>query len=535
MPKMRIHPLRIISLLGLIVLLAGLVATGLHGRFTLVTASICGVGILLSCLFFVPRSTKNLRIYVAFAVYCTLVIGTIILLFLIVQSRGWQYDATRNKHYSLTPITKNFLRRLPQPVHITAFVTETERDQARLLLEQYAAVTAKISYDLANPFRDAALARRYGSQVMPGDIFVEAVTSSTLAPSRIARTNRLREEDITNAIVQALRSRDIVLYALSGHDELPLERSTALATLAGQKASVRDLAWVRDQLERMGIRIVPLSLAQRGKIPADASAVLWIGPRSDLSGFEAQLLRQYLEQGGRALFLLPPDIPQTTGEITSVFRNTSDLLSKFGVIIPNELIVRVGGATGDHFAIPIALRTHPITQLSTNDPLVFVYTRPVQTATVLAPEIRADVILQSSPDCVRISGGEIATAILRKQDISKVFAPQEVGSQPAGVAVLRLEPGQPEEKATRLVVIGNAEFVSSERINQSAWLLFNNAINWLVQSGELLPIPSSDIENTPVILSEGERQFLFLLMVIVVPAFIGIVGLAYSLARREIQ
>jgi len=145
------------------------------------------------------------------------------------------------------------------------------------------------------------------------------------------------------------------------------------------------------------------------------------------------------------------------------------------------------------------------------------------------------VILQSSADCVRISGGEIATAILRKQDISKVFAPQEVGSQPAGVAVLRLEPGQPEEKSTRLVVIGNAEFVSSERINQSAWLLFNNAINWLVQSGELLPIPSSDIENTPVVLSEGERQFLFLLMVIVIPAFIGIVGLAYSLARREIQ
>ncbi len=534
---MQIRPLRIVSYVGFLLLLSGLVATGLHGRFTSITAGVSALGLATSLLFFAPRATRNIKLYAAFFVYSSLVIGTLVLLFLILERHGWQYDATRNKRYSLTPITRNFLKRLPQPVHITAFVTETERDQARLLLEQYATASPKVSYTIANPFREVGLARRYSLQVMPGDIFIETVTTSTESRARLARVNRLREEDITNGIVQALRDQDIVLYFLVGHDELPLERSTALATLAGQRVSVRDLSWVKDQLERMGIRVVPLSLAQRGKVPGDASAVLWVGPRADLSGLEAQTLRQYLENGGRALFLLTPDIPQATGEIASVFRNTADLLARFGILLPNEIVARVGASQpgADHFSIPVGLLSHPITQISVEDPLFFVYARPVQPATVLPSDARVDVIAQSSPDCVRLSSGEIATALVRKQDLSKVFSPQEVGAIPLGVASLRLDPNQSEEKATRIVVFGNADFVSSERINQKAWLLFNNSINWLVRAGELLPIPSTDIENTPVVLTDGEKQFLFLVMVILVPTIVGLLGLGYSLARREQQ
>lgn len=527
------QPLRLLSYVGLVLLLTGLVATGLHGHFTWLTGSVCAVGLVLALLVFAQRATRNLKLYAAVTVYSGLVIGALVLLFLILDRHGWQYDATRTKRYSLTPITRNFLQRLPQPVHITAFVAETDRDQARLLLEQYATVSPKVSYTVANPFREAALARRYSSQVMPGDIFIEALTTSSLASGRVARVNRLREEDITNGIVQALRQRDIVVYFLAGHDELPLERSTAMATLTGQRASLRDLAWVRDQLERMGFRVAPLALAQRGRVPADATAIVWAGPRSDLSGLETQLLEQYLANGGRALFLLPPDIPQTTGEIATVFRNVSGLLLRYGVVLPNELVVRVGGGTTDHFAIPVQMVSHPITQISVEDPLIFAYARPVQRATVVPTHVRIDEILVSTPDCVRLGSGEIATALVRRENISKLIPQQAIGSVPLGAVLLKLDPTQPEEKATRLVVVGNADFIASDRINQKGWLFFLNAINWLAQSGELLPIPSSDIENTPVELSEGEKQFLFLLMVILVPSFVGLLGLGYTLAKRE--
>jgi hypothetical protein len=534
---MRLHPLRVLSYAGLLVLLTGLVATGLHGHFTAVTAGLCVGGLVLALLFFAPRDARNAKLYAGFAAYMLFVIATLVLLFLILERHGWQYDATRNKNYSLTPITKNFLKRLPQPVHITAFVTETDRDQARVLLEQYATASPKVSYTLANPVSEAALARRFGLTVMPGDIFIEALTTNTQTAGRIVQVTRLREEDITNGIVQALRNREVVLYFIVGHDELPLERSTAVATLAGQRVSTRDLAWVHDQLRRLGMRVVPLSLTQRGRVPADASAVVWAGPRSDLSGMEAQILRQYLEGGGRLLMLLPPEIPQATGEISTVFRNTGDVLGRFGIVLPSELVARVATRepNADHFTIPVDFLSHPITQIGTDEPLFFVYARPVQPMTVLPPEIRLDIIAQSSPDCVRLSSGEVATALVRRTDLSKVYSPQEVGPIPLGVAALRLDPSQPEEKATRIVVFGNADFVSSERINQKGWLLLSNAINWLAQSGELLPIPSIDIENTPVILSDGERQFLFLLMVILVPTFVGLLGLSYSLARRERQ
>src|SRR5438046_3950117 len=38
----------------------------------------------------------------------------------------------------------------------------------------------------------------------------------------------------------------------------------------------------------------------------------------------------------------------------------------------------------------------------------------------------------------------------------------------------------------------------------------------------LIAIPSPEIENTPITLSDGQKQFLFLLLVIIVPTLIGL-------------
>ena len=50
-----------------------------------------------------------------------------------------------------------------------------------------------------------------------------------------------------------------------------------------------------------------------------------------------------------------------------------------------------------------------------------------------------------------------------------------------------------------------------------------------------MAIPAAKIETTRMELSPGQRQFLFLLLVIVVPSLVGFLGLGYSLARRELQ
>lgn len=525
-----------IAFAGLILLLTGLVVTGLHGFFTPVSAGLCLLGLVLGLLLFVRQTSRNLVLYLQVFLYSAFFVGTLFLLYLVMDRHGLSYDATKRQLHSLSPITVNFVKRLPQPVRITAFVTEADKDNTRLLLEQYRVASPKISYELLNPFRDVVAARRFGAQVMPGDIYIEALTTSTARASRIARVARLREEDITNGIVQALRAKDTVLYFLTGHSEMPLERDTAGALLAGQRVSLRDLAWVRNQLTRLGMQVRPLSLVQRGRVPADASAVLWVWPKADLTGTELEILRRYLDDGGRLLVFLAPDLPQAMGELTSPFRNVASLLERYGILLTSEVVARVTPqANVDHFAIPVELVQHPITQVPGDDPLVFFYARPVQPKQVLPPEVRLDELLRSSADCLRLSAGEVATALIKRENLTRNVDPKELSAVPLGVAAMRLEPGKPEERASRIVVIGNADFLSSERITQKGWLLLNNMIAWAVQAEEMIAIPTAEIENTPMVLTDGERQFLFLLMVIVVPVTVGLIGVGFTLARREMQ
>jgi hypothetical protein len=83
--------------------------------------------------------------------------------------------------------------------------------------------------------------------------------------------------------------------------------------------------------------------------------------------------------------------------------------------------------------------------------------------------------------------------------------------------------------------MGNGDFLASSVIDQAGWMLFLRSVNWLTNAGDLIAIPGAKVENTPVNLTQGQRQFLFLLLVIIVPTLIGFVGLGYSLARRELQ
>ena len=144
-----------------------------------------------------------------------------------------------------------------------------------------------------------------------------------------------------------------------------------------------------------------------------------------------------------------------------------------------------------------------------------------------------DTILVSPGDSWCMPMDEVAKALLTHQKISLSVDPKELREWPVGVAVTMLPAGATEENSTRIVVMGNGSFVSTELIDQKGWMLFQNAVNWLTNAGDLIAIPATRIQNTPIELTRGQTQFLFLLMVIIVPCLIGFVGIGYCVARRE--
>jgi hypothetical protein len=109
---------------------------------------------------------------------------------------------------------------------------------------------------------------------------------------------------------------------------------------------------------------------------------------------------------------------------------------------------------------------------------------------------------------------------------------EDLKSIPVGVASTRTNPAKDAEAAGKVIVIGNGGFVTNRYFGNEQWLLFMNGINWLTDSGELIAIPSSEIQETPVVLTPGQSQFLFILVVIAVPTLIALGGLGYSITRR---
>ncbi|MCX7719507.1 MAG: GldG family protein [Candidatus Sumerlaeaceae bacterium] len=517
---------------GLVLFFTGLVVTGFYGTFTPISTALCVLGLLVGSVVFLPRLTRNLTLYLNIGLYAAFFIGSLAVLFVTLQRHPVTFDATHQKLYSISDITKNFLQRLDRQVRVTAFMTETERDSASHLLREYARHSPQFSYRIYHPFRDIAEARGYGTVVMPGDVFVELLTTDTKAVERSVKLVKLTEEELTNGIVQLLRGRQVILYFLTGHGELSLESDAAAAALAGRPQRGDDAVWLREQLERNHITVRPLSLGQRNRVPDDAAAVVCLGPRSDLSGAEREALAAYLDAGGRALFLLNPELPQ----FSMPLRNFRELIEEYSLELPDRMVVLANpkAASADRFAIPAQPVPHRITRMDTPEPLVLTQVRPVAPARLPRNDATIEVLLVSPADTWAMPSEEIAKAIVSRQQLNVSIDAKDLAALPLAAAVTVLQPGQSEEQATRLVVAGNARFIASDVITQPAWLFFLNAVNWLTSSGDLIAIPTANIQNTPLILTAGQKQFLFLLLVIIVPTLVGLAGLGYAITRREL-
>ena len=521
------------AMAGLVLFFTGLVVTGLQGAFSILSGALCVAGIAVGSVVFMSRVTRNIALFASLALYCAFAVGTIAILFVIVARHPVSFDATKQKLYSLSDNTRSFLGRLDRPVRITAFLTEADRESGTQLLREYERHSSMITYRVLHPFRDIVETRRYGATVMPGDVFVEALTTGTAAVNRSVVVNKLGEEEVTNAIVQLLRGREPVVYFLAGHGELPLDSDKASAALAGRRSRVDDLTWIMAQLERGGIKALTLPLAQRGRVPTDASALVCAGPRNDISGAEREALSNYLQGGGKALFLLNTEVPQ----VTVPLQNIRGLLEEYGLEFPDSVIVNPDPNVGteDRFSITVEPLPHRVTQLDSKQPFVMANVRPVTAARAPRSDAVIETLLQSPKNSWALPAEELSKSVVGRRSLDLTFDPSEIKPWPVAQAVTVFRPGAGEEQATRLVVVGNGKFVSSEVITQNAWLFFSNALNWLTSTSDLIAIPTSNIENTPVTLTSGQKQFLFLLLVIIIPTLVGLSGLGYAIVRRELS
>ncbi len=251
-------------------------------------------------------------------------------------------DLTENQLFTLSPLSRQVVKKLQQPVKVWLFDPKpnpADRD----LLNNYRRYGTKLEYEFVDPQLRPTLAQKFKVKA-PGEVYLEYGSARKLLQT-VNDGARLSEIRLTNGIEQLTSDRTDTAYFLQGHGERPLEPvEGGLSEAVGA-------------LKEKNLIAQPLNLAERSQVPADASLVVVAGPKRTLFPGEAQALKDYLATGGSLLLMVDPE--NNPG--------LDNLLTDWGVKLERQIAIDASGqgkSVGLGPATPLVSKygNHPITR-----------------------------------------------------------------------------------------------------------------------------------------------------------------------------
>lgn len=468
----------------------------------------------------------------------------------VLARQNMRWDLTAARQYSLSDQTVRILESLESPIRVLVFAQEFEFPRYRDRLAEYEYASSQVTLEFIDVDRNPGLARQYevqsyGTVVFDYDGRVERVVSD-------------QEQELTNALIKAVEGEERKAYFLQGHGE----RSPAGTERDGYSA-------LADALRLDNLAVETVTLAQAGAIPSDAAVLVVAGPATDLLPPEVELLRAYLEGGGKMLFMIdPPEGPDAARR-----DNLLGLIEEWGIEVGRDLVVDVSGVgqlLGTDATVPVAASypTHPITDrfaLLTAFPLArsvrpidggagervarsFVETSPRSWAEsnldLTSGEVAMDAEQGDVPGPISIAAAvavEVEPAAAAGGGADDVVADTE---QPAGAdegdaedadegAADEAEQADDGPVEARLAVFGDSDFAANGTLGiQGNRDLALNAVNWLTEQENLIAIRPREPEDRRITLTADQQFRVQVASLLLIPGLIFGAGVLTWWRRR---
>ncbi len=264
------------------------------------------------------------------SIMSAIVVIAVIVLNMVVSSFDVKFDLTKNGLYTLSEDTISLVENLNQDVSIYSLYAEgQEISMVTEILDRYASHSKHITVSNIDPYTDPAFAVEHtqnGQQPKVGDIVVETDSNFAVIPqeditdisvdsmSQTAYLKGIKVEGVlTGTIRQLTNGAAEAVYELTGHNETSL----------GDE--------LKKEMGYSGFEVQTLDLVKTPKIPEDCEILVINGPAVDLSKSEADTVKSFLENGGKAFITLT----LTTQEMP----NFDSLLASYGIADSGRLIV----------------------------------------------------------------------------------------------------------------------------------------------------------------------------------------------------
>jgi ABC-type uncharacterized transport system involved in gliding motility auxiliary subunit len=437
------------------------------------------------------------------AVYTAVAVAIVVLANWFVDRHNRRWDLTPNQSYSLSPQTTKVLKELKNDLTIYVFDRESGFRGRRDLLDNYSALTPRVTVRYVDPDRQPSLAgqfgiRNYGTVVVAGgDRHFEAQSST--------------EEGVTNAIVRLLKGQKTV-YFIQGHGERDVDSSDR----AGYGR-------VKKQLESENRQVKTLVLLQKMEVPADCSLLVIAGPRNDFLAQEVETIKKYLTGGGRALFLLDPGVELT---------NLAKLLADCNVTLRNDLVIDenpVAQLVGASPSMPLILKygSSPIVQPLARTATLFPLTRSFEVGKEYKAGVSAESLCETSPDSFGVADFDPKVREVR-------YRAGKDTKGPLSVAVAGTIAGEGEKKTEgRFVAVGTSMLAVNNYLPfEGNRDLFMNMVNWLSAEEDLISIRPKPPESQRLNMTAQQMRRVLYLGVFGLPILIIALGTSVWWRRR---
>ena len=453
-----------------------------------------------------------------------LAVGILIATNYILSRQNKRWDLTAAQQYSLSDQTRRVLESLESPISVLVFAREDEFPRFRDRLDEYDYVSPQVTVEYIDIDKDPVRARRfevqsYGTIIFDYEGRVERVVSNS-------------EQELTNALIKAVEGEERTVYFVQGHGERDPNNNDD-----------RDgYGIVREALRLDNFGVETIVIAQTGEVPADATAVIVAGPSTDLLPAEAELLRNYLEQGGKVLLMLDP--PELDGNIPQP--NLAALATDWGIELGNDIVIDASGLgqlVGYDAASPVAA-AYPPHAITENFSLL--------TAFPLARSVRPiaggvsgripEILIETGPrswaeaDLTFLTTGEVEENV----DAGDVSGPVPIAVTVSQTVNDETTPPDTETDAaatpteTRLAIFGDSDFASNGAVGiQGNRDLILNTINWLAQQENLIAIRPREPEDRRITLTADQQGRIIWLSLLIVPGIILATGVFTWWRRRR--
>ena len=446
--------------------------------------------------------------YVAYAtVYVIVVLTAVVIVNFLADRHNKSYDSTANKRYSLSEQTAKIVKELKQAPTITYFDQPRGFQHAKDLLDEYANLSPKVHIEYVDPDKNPQETREAGVTNY-GTAIVQIGGNKEQAKS-------FTEEGITGAVIRTLKHTTRTVCFVAGSGEHQIDDSDR-----------NGYSRFKDLLSKDNYVAKSVDLLQKAGVPGDCTVLVVGGPTHDYQQPEVNAIKMFVEDGGRALFMLDPPL-KIGRSITADNDAFTTLLQSWGVTAEKDLI----------------LDLNPIGQLLGVGPQVALVRNYDSHAIVDGMKGTATGFPLSRS--LEIKNGD-------KTSVQKLFDSSDTSLATSNLSSPSVDPKDPKNKKGPLTLAAAGTYNTGKQdaqgrfvvVGSSSWaansfLNFNgnsdlalNTVDWLSSDEDLISIRPKEREDRRITMTQSQVNWVRITSQFLLPLLVVVVGVSVWWKRR---